>query len=48
MEHSARFETVRAHYAAGFWTAAMVKNAVGRWITEAECGLILEEKGENT
>ena len=47
MEHSARFETVREHYAEGFWTAAMVKNAVGRWITESECAGILNGEGEN-
>jgi hypothetical protein len=43
MERSPKFDTVRAHYAAGRWTRKMVLNAVGRWITEAEAEEILHD-----
>ena len=35
-EHSAKFEKVKGYYDKGLWTEDMVRNAVGRWITEAE------------
>lgn len=41
--HSKKFEKVKAYYEAGRWTKPMVKNAVGRWITEVE---YLEITGE--
>lgn len=34
--HSEKFEKVRSYYKNRLWTLAQVKNAVGRWITEAE------------
>lgn len=36
MEHSKKFSTVKGYYDKGLWTEVMVRNAVGRWITEAE------------
>lgn len=33
---SKNFEKVKSYYERGIWSAAMVKNAVGRWITEEE------------
>lgn len=41
MEHSEKFEKVRDYYKTGKWNAAMVQNAVGRWITEDEAAEIL-------
>ena len=41
MEHSKKFETVKGYYDKGLWTEAMVRNAVGRWITEDEAGEII-------
>lgn len=38
---SAKYETVKKYYEKGLWTEAMVRNAVGRWITEKECEEIL-------
>ena len=34
--HSAKFDKVMGQYEAGLWTEEMVRNAVCRWITEAE------------
>lgn len=34
--HSEKFEKVRGYYKNRLWTLAQVRNAVGRWITEAE------------
>ncbi len=42
MEHSPRFERVKLYYERGLWTEAMVRNAVGRWITQEEAAEILE------
>ena len=37
MEHSAKYEKVKAYYDSGFWTKNMVKTAVDKgWITEEE------------
>ena len=33
---SAKFEKVKNYYLNGLWNGEMVRNAVGRWITEAE------------
>lgn len=43
MKHSPKFNTVKAYYNARRWTPAMVMNAVGKWITEAEAEEILKE-----
>ena len=34
--HSKNFEKVKKYYDSGMWTLAMVRNAVGKWITEEE------------
>ena len=34
--HSQKFNMVKMFYQNGLWTESMVKNAVGRWITEDE------------
>ena len=44
MNHSENFEKVRKYYTNGTWSEQRVKNAVGRWITEAEKNEILLEK----
>lgn len=33
---SKNYEKVAKYYNAGLWSLGMVRNAVGRWITEAE------------
>ena len=33
---SNNFEKVKGYYEKGLWSLDMVKNAVGRWITETE------------
>lgn len=43
-KHSARYETVERYYKKGLWTESMVRNAVGKWITEAEMAEILKEE----
>ena len=43
MKHSPKFEKVKNYYDNGLWTAQMVRNAVGRWITAAEAEEILVE-----
>lgn len=45
-EHSAKYETVKRYYDEGLWNETMVRNAVGRWITEEEAEEILSQKGE--
>lgn len=45
-EHSPKYKTVSEYYRNGLWNATMVKNAVGRWITEAEAEEILSQNGE--
>lgn len=40
-EHSAKFEKVKGYYDAGLWTEDMVRNAVGKWITEDEADEII-------
>lgn len=35
-EHSAKYELVKKYYDEGLWNEQMVKNAIGRWITEEE------------
>lgn len=41
MEHSKKFQTVKDYYDRNLWTEAMVRNAVGRWITETEAEEII-------
>lgn len=36
MEHSPKYELVKRYYDKGLWTAEMVTNAGGRWITKTE------------
>ena len=44
MNHSAKFEKVKAHYDGGYWTLKMVKNAVAKnWITADEYAEITGE-----
>ena len=38
-----RYEDVKNYYIRGIWTKAMVRNAVGRWITAEEFKLITGE-----
>lgn len=35
-EYSERFEKVRGYYKNHLWNLTQVRNAVGKWITEAE------------
>lgn len=42
-EHSENFEKVKSYYDRGLWTAARVRKAVGKWITQEECNEILGE-----
>ena len=41
MEHSEKYELVKSYYDRGMWSAKRVCNAVGKWITKAECDEIL-------
>ena len=41
MEHSENFEKVKYYYDHRMWSAKRVRNAVGKWITQAECDEIL-------
>ncbi len=43
---SAKFEKVKGYFDKGLWTAQMVRNAVGRWITEAEAEEITGAEAE--
>lgn len=45
MEHSPKFEKVKHYYDTGLWSATMVLNAVGRWITAEEAYEILGVNG---
>ena len=45
-EHSTKYEIVKRYYDEGLWNETMVRNAVGRWITEEEAEEILSQKGE--
>lgn len=40
---SPKYEVVKGYYDRGLWTVQMVRNAVGRWITQQECNEILKE-----
>ena len=39
---SHQFEKVKSYYSSGLWTAEMVQNASGKWLTEEEVQIILE------
>ena len=41
---SPNFEKVKHYYDAGLWDESRVRKAVGRWITQEECDLILGMK----
>ncbi len=43
MEHSKNFEKIKKYYIEGRWTISMVRDAVGRWITEEEFKEIVGE-----
>jgi hypothetical protein len=43
MEHSPKFEKVKSYYERQLWSSDMVKNAVGKWITEEEANEIIGE-----
>lgn len=42
MAKSAKFDKVKDYYDRALWSAQMVRNAVGRWITADEADEILE------
>lgn len=42
--HSQKFDRVKGYYGKGLWTAEMVRNAVGRWITADEAEEILSKE----
>lgn len=46
MEHSPKFNTVKAYYDSRRWSRQMVLNAVGKWITEEEAAEILGEAAQ--
>lgn len=41
MSKSAKFNKVKGYFDNGLWTAAMVRNAIGRWITAEEADEII-------
>lgn len=41
MNKSAKYDKVKGYYDSGLWTAAMVRNAIGRWITAEEADEII-------
>lgn len=42
-EHSEHYELVKGYYNRKLWSAARVRKAVGKWITQEECDEILGE-----
>lgn len=42
--HSQKFDRVKGYYDKGLWTADMVRNAVGKWITAEEAEEILSKE----
>lgn len=38
------YEKVKNYFLQGVWSERMVKNAVGKWITQDECNMILRSK----
>lgn len=47
-EHSEKFQRVKDYYDTGKWNEKMVRNAVGRWITEEEAEAILSGESEDS
>ena len=43
---SPKFELVKRYYDEGLWSEARVRNAVGKWITQEECNIILGIEAE--
>jgi len=41
-EKSAKFDKVKDYFNKGLWTAQMVRNAAGRWITAEEADEIID------
>lgn len=46
-EKSAKFDKVAGYYKGHLWTADMVKNAIGRWITAEEAEMIISSEKPN-
>ena len=42
---SPKFELVKGYYDRGLWDESRVRKAVGKWITQEECDLILNGEG---
>lgn len=42
--HIQKFDRVNGYYDKGLWTADMVRNSVGEWITAEEAEEILSEE----
>lgn len=38
---SPKFELVKSYYDRGLWSEERVRKAVGKWITQEECDIIL-------
>jgi len=38
---SDKYELVKSFYDRGLWSAERVQNAVGKWISQAECDTII-------
>ena len=49
MINSAKFERIKGYFNTSMWNETMVRNAVGRWISEEEAEQILsgEEAAQN-
>lgn len=41
---SKHYEKVKNYYLHNIWSEQMVRNAIGKWITEDECEMILRSK----
>lgn len=41
---SPKFELVKSYYDRGLWSEERVRKAVGKWITQEECDIILGEE----
>ena len=44
MEYSKNFEKVKNYYIQGIWSEQMVKNSIGKWITQEEYDEILNSR----
>lgn len=43
MIYSNHYNLIKDYYKRGLWSADRVRKAVGHWITQEECDLILSE-----